>query len=174
VRELEVYKQQLYAGGFFESVEGINMGHIAAYDGSSWTALGSTDHLELGSTGVIWQMAVLKDMLYLSGDFSIRDNHVSELITWDGSQFSDFGRPFSLYAGNIIDELMVINGVLYVGGESRNVAGSQAGNLLQWDGEKWGVLSSGISGFVLWIEEYNGKVYIGCEFGSAGGEVAET
>lgn len=172
VRELEVYKQKLYAGGYFDTVDGINSGHIAAYDGS-WTALGSTDQLELGGTGVVWRMAVLKDLLYFSGDFTIRDNDVSELMTWDGSEFNDFGRPISLYAGNVIDELKVINDILYIGGEFRNVVGSQAGNVLQWDGEKWGIMSTGVSGFVLSIEEYNGQVYLGGEFNSAGGEVAE-
>lgn len=173
VRELEVYKQKLYAGGYFETVNSINTGHIAAYDGISWTALGSTDNLELGSTGVVWRMAVLKDLLYFSGDFTIQDFDVSELITWNGSQFNDFGRPISLYAGNVIDELAVINDILYIGGEFRNVVGSQAGNLLQWDGEKWGIMSAGVSGFVLSIEQYNNQIYIGGEFDVAGGQASE-
>ena len=173
VRELQVYNQKLYVGGFFDAVNGINTGHIASYDGASWSALGTPDALELNGTGVVRHMAVYKDLLYISGDFSINGNDVSELITWNGSQFSDFGRAFSLYQGNTISELTVIEDILYIGGSFRNVVGGQANNILQWDGENWGIMSEGISGTVLSIERYKDKIYIGGDFNGAGGQVAE-
>jgi hypothetical protein len=172
VRELVVFNQKLYAGGFFDAVNGINTGHIASYDGNSWTMLGSLNELELKATGVVRNMAVFKDILYISGDFSSNGEIVSELITWDGNHFSDFGRAFSLDL-NSISELTAINGILYIGGSFRNVVASQANNILQWDGESWGIMSEGTSGTVLSIELFGNKIYLGGEFNNAGGNNAE-
>ncbi|MCK5469017.1 MAG: hypothetical protein KAI99_10915, partial [Cyclobacteriaceae bacterium] len=172
VRALEVYKQSLYAGGFFDSVNGINTGSIASYNGASWVALGATDGLELKSTGAVKHMAVLKDILYIAGEFSTNNDDVSELIMWNGSQLSDFGRAFSFYQ-NSISELTAINDKLYIGGSFRNVVGSQANNILQWDGDNWGIMSEGVTGDVLAIEFYNNKIYVGGDFLSAGGATAE-
>jgi len=172
VRELMVYKQKLIAGGFFTGVNGLATGHIAAYDGNSWTALGSFNNLELKNTGVVRHMAVYKDVLYISGDFSANNVDFSELITWNGSQFNDFGRAFSLYP-NTINELVVVNEILYIGGSFSNAVGSQTNNILQWDGDNWGIMSQGISGTVLSIVLYNNMIYIGGDFDSAGGNTAE-
>jgi len=170
VREFEVYKGKLYAGGFFTSANGIPAENIANYDGTNWSSLGSQDNLELQSTGAVKHMAVLNDILYIAGEFS--DDDVSELITYDGAQFHDFGRPFSLYS-NLIYELSVINGVLYIGGDFNLVVGTQAHNFLQWNGKKWGIPGTGTNGPILAIEEYDGKIYLGGDYTSAGGEAAD-
>jgi len=173
VRELAVYQQELYAGGFFTAVNGTNTGRIAVYNGSNWKALGATDNLALGSTGVVRHMVVYQDLLYIAGDFSANSGDVSELITWDGTQFDDFGRAFSLFVDNTISELAVINDVLYIGGDFSSVVASQAGNVIQWDGEQWGLMSTGVSGTVLTIESFNNNIYIGGDFLQAGGQTAE-
>jgi hypothetical protein len=118
-------------------------------------------------------MEVFQEELYISGDFTINNNEVSELITWNGSQFDDFGRAFTRFAGNEIRELMVANNILYVSGKFKNVVASQANNIIQWDGEQWGIMSQGISGNVNAIETYNGKLYIGGDFKEAGGNDAD-
>jgi hypothetical protein len=172
VRELVVYKQKLFAGGFFTQANGINANYIASYDGNNWTALGSLNDLELRATGVVRYMAVYKDELYISGHFTVSSGEISELIKWDGSRFTDFGRAFSLNQ-NRIYELVVINDILYIGGSFRNVVGSQANNILQWNGESWGILSEGTSGLILSAILFNNKIYFGGEFDSAGGNIAE-
>lgn len=72
-----------------------------------------------------------------------------------------------------IRELAVINGTLYIGGSFRNVVGSQADNILQWDGESWRIMKQGPTGMVLSIESFGNKIYLGGEFNKAGGNVAE-
>jgi len=172
VRELEVYKQELYVGGFFDAVNGINTGSIASYNGSSWSGLGDIDELELKSVGTVKNMAVFKNVLYISGDFSSNNDDISELVTWNGNQLQDFGRAFS-FSQNSIKELTAINDLLYIGGNFRNVVASQANNLIQWDGEAWGIMGQGATGTVLGIEQYKSKIYIGGDFTSAGGSTAE-
>lgn len=174
VRELQVYQQKLYAGGFFTSVNGNTTEYIASYNGTTWSALGSRDALEHRSTGAVKHMTVYKDILYISGDFSVDSNdNLSELITWNGAQFNDFGRAFSLDQNNTIYELSVIDGILYIGGSFRNVVASEANNIIQWDGQSWGVLGTGTSGTVLSIEPFKGKLFIGGDFDKAGGSAAE-
>jgi hypothetical protein len=174
VRVLQVYKGKLYAGGFFTVVDGANVKYVASTSGGTWTGLGSTAGLELKSTGVVRHMAVFGELLYMSGDFTASNNDdISELITWNGSTFDDFGTPFSMSPGNTIRTLKAIKNTLYIGGEFTNVVGAQAKNVLQWDGDSWGIMGTGVSGIVLSIEGYNDKVYIGGEFTTAGGSSAE-
>ena len=171
VRSLQVYSQKLYAGGFFDAVNGTpTNGSIASFDGTNWASLGSLDGLENKATGAVKYMAVYDNLLFIGGEF---DDDYSELITWNGSQFNDFGRAFSLYQGNLIYELTVINNILYIGGDFNSAVASQTHNLLQWDSEKWGLLDEGTNGQVLSIEEYNDKIYIGGDYDMAGGKVAE-
>jgi hypothetical protein len=150
----------------------MNIARIASYNGSSWSALGPVNELELKSTGFVRHMAVYRDVLYISGDFTSNNEIVSELITWNGTRFDDFGRAFSLYP-NVIRELVVINGILYIGGTFRNVVGSQANNVLQWNGESWRIMKEGTSGSILSIESFGNEIYLGGEFDAAGGNDAE-
>jgi trimeric autotransporter adhesin len=109
----------------------------------------------------------------MAGEFSSNNGEVSELITWNGTQFNDFGKAFILYPGNKIVELSVVNDILYIGGRFQKVVGSQANNILQWDGDQWGILDEGISGSVNSIISFNGKIYIGGDFQEAGGADAD-
>src|SRR5690606_1535420 len=120
VRALQVYKEKLYAGGYFTNVNGNDANYISAYDGMNWLPLAGAGGLELRTVGVVREMAVLKDILYISGNFSpagSTGDEVSELSTWDGSKFNDFGRAFTFTGGNSIRDLEVIDDVLYIGGE---------------------------------------------------------
>jgi hypothetical protein len=173
VRELQVYNNSLYAGGFFESFTGSNAESIARYDGSQWNDLGSTENLELGSTGVVRHMEVFQGLLYISGDFDVSGIDISELITYDGSQYRDFGRAFSLFGGNEIKTLSTFQNGLYIGGSFDPVVGSQASNLLKWDGQEWAIMAQGTDGVVLSIQPFENQLYIGGEFEQAGGQAAE-
>lgn len=176
VRVLHVYKQKLYAGGYFTKVNGNDSPYLSAYDGSNWSNLGGTTGLELRTVGAVKELAVFKDVLYISGNFTPGGggDEISELSTWNGSQFSDFGRAFTFGSGNSIRDLKVINDVLYIGGKfNSNVVATPAKSILQWDGESWGMMDTGISGTVLSIESYGNKIYIGGDFDAAGGTTAE-
>lgn len=173
ILEFAVYGQNLYAGGFFTTADGISAENIAFYNGSGWSSLGGASDLEQGSTGTVNEMAVMNGTLYISGVFDQNDNFFSELITWDGSEFSDFGKAFSLSQDNFISELTTIDDVLYIGGNFENVVGSQANNIIQWDGTQWGIMQDGVSGRVFSIEKFGTQIYVGGEFTQAGGIFAE-
>ncbi len=173
VRSLKVYDNRLYAGGFFDQVTGTNAEYLACYNGNQWSELGDVSSLSLRSTGVVRHMEVFDEKLYISGDFESNNIGFSELIVWDGSQFKDFGRAFSLSGSNEIESLVVFDEALYVGGEFSQVIGTQVNNLLKWDGEQWSILADGIGGVVLTIQPFDGQLYIGGDFFSAGNLPAE-
>ena len=77
----------LYAGGDFATAGGVAANHIAKWDGSAWSALGS------GMNGIVHALA-MDDAgnLYAGGDFAIAGgvaaNHIAK---WDGSTWSALG-----------------------------------------------------------------------------------
>ena len=129
--------------------------------------------MELGSTGVVRHMEVFQGLLYISGDFEVNGVDISELVTYNGSQYNDFGRAFSLFGGNEIKTLSVFNNSLYIGGSFNPVVGTQASNLLKWDGQEWGIMAEGTDGVALSIQPYKNQLYIGGEFEQAGSQAAE-
>jgi trimeric autotransporter adhesin len=71
VDALVVSGSNLYAGGIFATVDGIALNHIAKWDGSSWSALGS------GMNGAVSALAVLGNDLYAGGSFTTAGGKVS-------------------------------------------------------------------------------------------------
>lgn len=173
VRVLQVFQNSLYAGGFFTQVVGTDAQYVTSFNGSQWSSLGSVENLELKSTGAVRHMAVFQDQLFLSGDFEVNNSEFSELITWDGSQFEDFGRAFSISGGNEIKTLSTFQDALYIGGIFNQVVGTQASSILKWDGEQWAVMAEGIGGTVLSIQPFQDQLYVGGDFTQAGNQTAE-
>jgi hypothetical protein len=65
----------LYAGGYFTTAGGAAANHLAKWDGSNWSALGSG----LGG-GVVRAQAVLGNDLYVGGTFTSVGSKVSAFI----------------------------------------------------------------------------------------------
>lgn len=171
-RSLEVYKQELYAGGFFTTADGKQSPYVAVYDGAGWSSPGSQGNLAFRTTGAVLHMAVFDDLLFLAGDIDINGTVVSQISIYNGAQFADLGKGFSLGASSI-DELVAIDDLLFVAGSFQNVLGTQINNIVQFDGQKWGKLQQGINGNVFSMIQYEDQIFIGGEFDQAGGEAAE-
>ncbi len=83
VRALTVFDNKLIAGGYFTSMGGVsNTAHIAAWDGSAWSALGN------GIYGPywphVWALCVYNNMLYAGGRFTIAgtDSTCGNIARW--------------------------------------------------------------------------------------------
>jgi hypothetical protein len=70
----------------------------------------------------------------------------------------------------------VYNGELYVGGKFTTAGGVSASNIAKWNGTAWSALGSGITGSntgsnsqVTSMAVYNGELYVGGDFTTAGG-----
>ena len=119
VNALEVYDDgngpALYAAGLFTRADGAHANHIARWDGSTWSSLG---------TGLSGQVAALKayddgngPALYAGGVFTLAGGAAAKRIArWDGSSWS----PLDGGSSSAVDALAVFDGgagpALFAGG----------------------------------------------------------
>jgi hypothetical protein len=79
---LAVIGDDLYAGGTFNSANGVPANYIAKWDGPQWSALGS------GMNGGVKALCVIGSDLYAGGYFTqAGGNDAAHLARWDGSQW---------------------------------------------------------------------------------------
>lgn len=139
----------LYAGGTFEWVDGTPAGHVACWDGSSWSAL--TDPFGIGPDGTVYALAVYDDgsgpALFAGGLFT----HASGLpavniARWDGTSWSAVGSGTSGEHGEWVEALAVFDDgrgpALYAGGWFAQAGGLSVENVARWNGRTW----SGLTG----------------------------
>jgi trimeric autotransporter adhesin len=64
VTAITVMGEDVYFGGYFSSIGGMNANHIARWDGTQWHPLGS------GLNGSVSSLATAGNRLYVAGSFS--------------------------------------------------------------------------------------------------------
>ncbi len=78
--------QHLYAGGDFTTAGGRTANHIAKWNGSSWSALGS------GVNDTVYALAVSGSAVYAGGNFTTAGGNAANYIAkWNGSSWSALG-----------------------------------------------------------------------------------
>src|ERR1035441_9626759 len=76
----------LYIGVYFTVVGDVIANHIAKWNGSSWTALGS------GMNSNVWALAVSGSDLYAGGEFTAAGGSAANYIAkWNGSSWTALG-----------------------------------------------------------------------------------
>ncbi|MCA8948057.1 MAG: hypothetical protein KDE27_01060 [Planctomycetes bacterium] len=160
----------LIAGGDFTTVAGISANHVARWNGSSWSALGSgTD------TGPQYAVTTLAASstggVIAGGDFSVAGGTgASRLARWNGSSWQPIG---SGLAGYVWDMVGLPNGDIVAGGDFLGAGGLGGDRIASFDGTAWSSLGTGLDGRV-WsvVRMPNGDIVAGGEFTVAGGVAA--
>ncbi len=125
VRELEVYQDRLFVGGSFASAGGVaGTQFLAAWDGSTWSGLGT----QPGNT--VWAMVEWDGKLVVGGSFSNLGNRVA---AWNGSSWETLGAGFNFE----VYDLLVWNGQLYAGGAFTQSGGAAVRYVARWNGSAW-------------------------------------
>jgi hypothetical protein len=153
----------LYASGSFTNAGGASANHIAKWNGSTWTALGS------GMNGEVFALAFdTNGNLYAGGQFSSAGGvGATNIAEWNGSVWSALGPGWpanvSVFAFCFDD-----SGNLYVGG---NIVypNSGFGLLTKWNGTNWSPLAA--NGFVYSLAYRAPNLYMGGSFASVGGVI---
>jgi len=130
----------LYAGGHFQSAGGVPANHIAKWDGSGWSALGSgVAGVATASTPYVSCLQVFDDgngpRLYAGGDFTtIGGVPANRIAKWDGSSWSalDSGVSESVWALTVFDA--GDGPALFAGGQFGVAFDSGDGYLARWGG----------------------------------------
>ena len=154
----------VYAGGPFTTIVGVPANHIAKWNGSSWSNLGTGVS---GGLGTVWAIAVTGNDVYVGGAFSnaggVSANHIAK---WNGSTWSALGIGVNIY----VYANAVSGSDVYVGGPFTTAGGNPANHIAKWNGSSWSALGSGVNGsWVHAIVLSGSDVYVGGQFTTAGG-----
>jgi|GEM_PF-7132953 len=133
----------LYIGGNFTIVGEALANHIAKWNGSVWSALGTGTDADV--------LALVYDpvssSLYVGGNFITAGGvTVNHLAKWDGSAWSALGTGVN----NLVSALSYDprSSSLYAGGYFTTAGGISANYVAMWNGSAWNALGIGVNSFV--------------------------
>src|SRR5262249_27516817 len=114
--------------------------HIAKWNGSSWSALGSG----INNIGVNALGLDVHSNLFAGGLFNFAGGlGVQNVAKWNGSIWSTIGSGLS---GALFAVTLDPSGNLYAGGLFTSVNGVAATNIIEWNGTNWLPLGAGVVG----------------------------
>ena len=188
VLALEVYDdgtgEALYVGGAFATAGGVEVDHIAKWDGTDWTALAGPNGS--GTSSWVSVLAIHDDgagsRLFVGGLFAEAGGVVANRIAaWDGSGWSALSGPAGVGTNNIVDSLEVFDDgsgpALYLGGQFSATGGVIASRIAKWDGAEFSALEvpagNGANDLVTMLTAFDDgtgpALYVGGKLSSAGG-----
>jgi len=162
-----IYNGELYAGGVFDSAGDVAVSHIAKWNGTNWSNVGS------GVTGWVRAMAVYNGELYAGGVFDSAGGIAAKNIAkWNGANWSSV----SSGANSMIIDFVVYNGELHAAGVFDTIGGIAANRIAKWNGTNWSPVGEGIDPdwyvdrltAVYSLTVLNGILYAGGDFDTAG------
>ncbi len=151
VYALEPFGGELFVGGVFTEIGGVNTNYLARWDGSEWNAVGnlisymSADGLYANDTALI--IGDLGRVRYWNG---VNMQYLT------GSSSSSFNSSVYSFAG--------YNDRLYVGG----FFSSPFARIAKWTGSGYESLTSGCSAQVSALTPFEGQLFVGGNFYTAG------
>jgi hypothetical protein len=171
---------RLYVGGRFTAIGNVLANHIAQWNGSSWSALGTGITGMGGQLGYVNALAVAGDgTLYAGGLFATAGGIDANFVAqWNGSTWSALGSGSALEGGNCgnsscgVYSLAVAGGTLYAGGLFTVAGAPDAKNIAQWNGSGWSALGTGMDSWVTALAVSGDTLYAGGGFHTAGGIAA--
>ncbi len=171
VSALAMSGSNLYAGGTFTIATNnggaiITATHIAKWDGTRWSALGSGMNI----FNSVSTLAAVGGDLYAGGYFTA-DKGANYVAMRSASNWLALG---SGIVNPSVAALAVSGSDLYVGGRFMKAGDVEANNIAKWNGSSWSALSSGLGRTDPYVDVYalaasGSDVYAGGYFTTAGG-----
>jgi hypothetical protein len=161
----------VYVGGTFTNVGGINVSNIAHWDGFNWWNMG------VGFDSSVSVLAATPGAVYAGGGFTNALDPfpftVDHIAMWDGLDWYNLGSGVN--ANGTVNAIAVSGNNVYVGGTFTNASGVTANRIAVWNGFNWASLgtgtANGLNGTVLAIAINGSDVYVGGTFTNAGTSV---
>jgi hypothetical protein len=122
VYSLGVYKNELYAGGWFDSAGDISCSTLGRWNGNNWDQVGGNN-----LCGIPYTMLNIDSGLYIGGDlygYNIGYGNCAsnQVVKWDGNKFHDFN--FKSSGAGVVYSLAWFDGQLYAVGSFGQLNGN--------------------------------------------------
>ncbi|MBJ6110177.1 T9SS type A sorting domain-containing protein [Hymenobacter sp. BT523] len=173
----------LYAGGSLGLV-GLPVATgtigVSKWNGSTWTALGTTNIIGGNLTSVAALAFDGAGNLYAGGDFTTMSGVAARNVAkWNGTTWTALGAGTSHPSYSSVYTLAIDgSGNVYAGGQFDRAGGAPANNIARWNGTAWTALGTGtggsyFAGRVTALKlDGTGGLYVGGHFLTAGGSLA--
>lgn len=158
VRALEVYNNELYAGGIFTALSGAV--NIAKWNGTAWVPVGP------GADGEVNALKVYNARLIAGGEFGNIGNRIA---AWNGSTWSQLGSGISTSGGSRVLAMTIYNSNLVAAGRFTTAGGNPANSIAMWNDTNWTSLSSNTDERIHSVAVHNGELFAGGRFTIIGG-----
>ena len=172
----EYFNDTLYATGFFDRICGQPVGYIAKWENNSW----QPSAISISDPG--HALKAIDNKLYIARYEQSLDSNW--LYVYDNGQLQTVGSGVFLTTAsgfsalpNIYDVLKY-DGKIVACGEFDRVGTDSIQGIMQWDGNQWNALGSGLSGNIIntsgvmfphQLMVHNSELYVAGNFRYAGG-----
>ena len=144
--------QALFVGGEFTNAGGVSAGHIAKWDGATWSAVGGG--MKTGASTTVRCMTMFDDgggagpILYAGGNIlGAGSTAAIGIASWDGSNWSALGGGLNgaVLDFAVFDDQSGGGPALYLSGSFTGTGSVTANRVAKWDGNSWSPLGFGLS-----------------------------
>jgi trimeric autotransporter adhesin len=176
----------LILGGWINSGSGVVLNHIARWDGTAFSPLGSG---MVSTQPVYWTTEVRRIAMLPNGDIvaggvftKAGAVNARNIARWDGAAWSPLGSGLTGFmqgttdASRLLGLAVLANGDVVAGGYFTTAGGVSAKNIARWNGTVWSEIGSGVTstdGFSPFVSAFlelpNGDLVVGGHFTAAGG-----
>jgi hypothetical protein len=178
VTALLVEGQDVYLGGQFRNVGGVDATNLARWDGTDWWPVGGGVDFAFPGGGTTLKVATLgmvDGKLYVGGNFNYvggsAQTNASNIARWDGTNWFTFsgGVPF------VVRALALDKNDLYAAGKDWE---AEEPAIAKWNGTNWVQLGSGLGrppdyAMALSLALRGADLFVGGIFSTAGGLPAD-
>lgn len=165
----------LYVGGIFSHVDGVEVNGLARLDTSSdtWSAFGQSGAIGITDGNWVRDILITDTDIYATGNFTEMGGITSNNIArWDRDlqQWHAMGNGVTDPNGQGWSLAQSTDETVYLGGSFSEIDGIAANNIAAWDGTDWSALGQGTNGTVLTLATNGTTLYAGGQFSEAGGQ----
>ena len=145
VFNLYVHDDKLYVAGGFSEIGGSPIGSLASWNDTTWSDVFRFDTFANPVTTWLKSVSFYQGQLYVAGNINSNDGTNYNIVRFDGSQWRDVGGQIQGIQGPFVNDLLVWNDTLYVGGAFREEDGGPGNGIAAWDGTTWHRLLGGVT-----------------------------
>ncbi|MBP9852048.1 MAG: hypothetical protein KBC67_02180 [Candidatus Pacebacteria bacterium] len=168
VKSAAVYNGKMIIGGRFLSVEGLQIGYLAAYDGSSWSGFSGTTSCSWQGQPSINDVYAANGYLYVGGSFSeLCGSYAYCSAKWDGTNWY----PINIGYGSSASKFSSASGSVHVSGMFASAGPATSQAVARDGGGNWISAGNGVKMSGLSAANYQGKLYVGGQKSLGGGDM---